>query len=127
MQVACGFIGQQQRGPVNHGASHANQLLLSAGKLVGIKIFLGDNLEMVQRLCHHALPLSARDVLVRQRQIDVLLHRQVVQQVIALEDHADFALGQLGAVFALHQVDGLLAKPILPRPLIVEQRQHVQQ
>ena len=105
----------------------ADQLLLSAGKLAGIKIFLGDDLEMVERFGHHALPLTARNVFVGERQIDVLLHRQVVEQVIALEDHADIALGQFGALLALHRVHGLLAKPVLACPLVVEQGEHIQQ
>ena len=106
MQIAGRLVGQQQRRFVNDSPRNANQLLLSAGKLVGIQVLLGDNLKMVERFGHHALPLTAWDVLVRQRQVDVFLHGQVVEQVIALEDHSDVALGQLGAIFALHQVHG---------------------
>ena len=57
--------------------------------------------------------------------IDVLLHGKVVEQVIALEYHTDLALGQLGTVLTLHQMNGLLAKPVFTGPLIVEQSQDV--
>ena len=82
---------------------------------------------MVEGFGHHPLPLTAWYVFVGQGQIDVLLHRQVVEQVIALEDHADFALGQLGAVLALHQMHRLFAEPVFAGPLVVEQGEHIQQ
>src|SRR5450759_3231785 len=85
MQIASRLVGQQQRRFVNDSPGDADQLLLSAGKLVGIQVLLGDDLKMVERLGHHALPLTAWDVLVRQWKIDVLLHRQVVEQVITLK------------------------------------------
>ncbi len=102
---------------MDNGAGDADELLLSAGELVGIEVFLGDDLEMVERFGHHALPLTAWDVLVGQRQVDVFLHGEVVEQVIALEDHADFALGQLGAVLALHQMDRLSRQTNIRRPI----------
>ena len=56
-------------------AGNADQLLLSAGKLAGVEIFLADNLETVERVGHHALPLAARNVFIGKRQVDVLALR----------------------------------------------------
>ena len=127
MQIAGGFVGQQQRRLVDDRPGNADQLLLPAGELIGIQVLLGDDLKMVERFGHHALSLTAWDVLVRQRKIDVFLHRQVVEQVVTLKDHSDIALGQFGAIFALHRVHAFLAKPVFARPLIVKQSEHVQQ
>ena len=75
---------------------------------LGYKIFLGDDLKAIQRVGHQALPLAARNVLVGKRQVDVLLHGQIVEQVIALEDHADVSLREFGTLLALHLMHRLL-------------------
>ena len=122
-----GSSASKQRGLVDDGASHAYQLLLSAGELAGKQIFLGDDLKAVQRVRHQALPLPAGDIFIRERQVDVLAHGEIVEQVIALENHADIALGQFATLLAFHVMDSLLAKPVLAQPLIVEQGKHIQQ
>ena len=93
VQIARGLICQQQSWLVNHSARDADQLLLPALELAGIEIFFGNDLELVQCVSHHALPLRFRNVLVGQRQVNVFLNGQVVEQVVALEDHSDVALG----------------------------------
>ena len=67
-----------------------------------------------------------RNVFIRKRQIDVFLNRKVVEQVVALEDHSDIPLRQFAPLLALQVVYALLAEPVLARPLVVEERQHVQ-
>ena len=69
----------------------------------------------------------ARNVLIRKRQIDVLLHGEVVEQVVALEDHADILLRQFSPLLALQVVNALFAKPVLALPLVVEKSQHVEE
>ena len=58
-------------------------------------------LEAVQNVGHHALPLLCGQILVTQRQVDVFRNRQIVQQVITLEDHADVFAGQVGTLLAV--------------------------
>ena len=79
MQIARRLVGQQQRRLVDHRPRDAHQLLLSSGKLRGIEILLPHDVELVQSVRHQRLALVARDVLVGERKIDVLLHRQIVQ------------------------------------------------
>src|SRR5215472_2018606 len=109
---------------MNDRASYTDELLLSSGKLAGKQVFLGHNLKAIERIRHHPLPLLVRNVLIRKRQVDVFAYREVVEKVVALKDHAYVALGEIGALLALHFVDGLLAKPIFALPAIIEQRQH---
>ena len=70
---------------------------------------------------HHALPLPVRNVLIREREIDVLAHCEIVQQVITLKHHANVLLRKLSTLFALHFVDRFLAKPIFAIPGVIEQ------
>src|SRR6266403_5319389 len=106
MQIASRFVGQQERGLVDDCARNSNQLLLSAGKLAGVEVFLGDDLETIENVRYQALALMACNVFVREWQIDVLLHGEIVEQVITLKNHADILLGQLPAPFAFQIVRG---------------------
>jgi hypothetical protein len=48
VQRAGRFVGEQQARPRDHGARDGDELLLSAGKLLRIKVFLADDLEAVE-------------------------------------------------------------------------------
>ena len=50
MQVAGRFVGQNDPGVGDHRARHADELLLTARKLIGVQIFLANNLEFVQHV-----------------------------------------------------------------------------
>ncbi len=111
---------------MNHGARDAYELLLSAGELAGIQIFLRDDLESIEGVRHQALPLPARNVFIRKRQINVFLNRKVVEQVVALEDHSDILFREFAPLFALELVNGLLTEPVLAGPLIVQESKNVE-
>ena len=66
-----------------------------------IQILLRNNLKTIQRVGHQTLALPAGDIFVGKRQVDVLLHGEVIEQVITLEYHADIFLGQFRALLAL--------------------------
>src|SRR5258708_13566942 len=127
MQIASRLIGEQKLRLVNHGTRHAYQLLLSARKLVGMKIFLRHNLEAIQGIGHQALPLPARNILIRKRQINIYLNREIVEQMVAVENHAHIPLRQFGPLLALQMMNRFLAKPVLTGPLVVQKREHVKQ
>src|SRR5579859_157417 len=110
---------------MNNRAGDAHELLLASGKLAGIQILLADDLEAIEGVGDKTLSLLAGNIFIRERQIDIFLHSEIVEQVIALEDHADVAFGHLAALLALHGVDGFVAKPIFALPSIVKQREDI--
>src|SRR5664280_1169512 len=67
--------------------------------------------------------LGALDVPVRQRNVQVLVDRQVVDQVVALEDEADILLVQLHPLAGFHAVDLMAHKLEFPRPGAVQHPQ----
>src|SRR5438045_607773 len=83
------------------GARDADELLLSARQLVRIQVLLADDLEAVEDVGHHALTILAAHVTVRERNLQVLVHRQVVEQVIALKHEADVLLVQFRTLFGI--------------------------
>src|ERR1039457_943135 len=81
VKVARRLVGQQERRLVNYGAGDSHQLLLASRELARVQILLGNDLKAIQRVGHKALPLAARNVLVREREIDVFLNGEIVEQV----------------------------------------------
>src|ERR1043166_7956633 len=53
VQVAGGFVGQDDLWIGDHGARDGDELLLSARQLVGIEILLPDDRELVEDVAHH--------------------------------------------------------------------------
>src|SRR5580692_11158607 len=112
---------------MNDGASDANKLLLATRKLAREEILLADDVEFVQSVCNQCLALGPWNVLIRKRQVDVLCHAQVVEQVIALEDHARALARQFSALLSVHPMHRLSFEIELAAPLIVEHGEHVEQ
>jgi hypothetical protein len=50
------------------------------------------NADLVQHRFHTPAPFAGRQRVIQQRQLDVAVHRQFLQQVEGLEDHADVRL-----------------------------------
>src|SRR5580658_6110216 len=127
MEIAGGLVGEQKRGRVHHGARYSDELLLSSGKLVREQVLLGHDLEAIEDVGNHTGTLFGGQVLVTEGQVDVLGDGEVVEKVIALEDHADALARQVGALFAVEFVSRGLAEPVLSEPAVVKQRKDVEE
>ena len=127
VQVAGRLVGEDERRLRDERARHAHQLLLAAGELRGIQVLLPDDLEPVEHVAHHAVALLPLHVAVRQRHVEVLVHGQVIDQVVALEDEADVRLLQLGALLLPERVNRLAVQVVLARPRRVVHAEDVQQ
>src|ERR1700761_721903 len=112
---------------MNDGACDADQLLLASRKLVGKKVLLAYDVEAIKRVCHQRLALCAGDVLVGEGEVDVFRNVEIVEQMIALKNHADVAPGQLCPLLAVHGVNGFPLNPVGSKPLVVKERQHIEQ
>src|SRR5262249_48650045 len=94
VQVSGGFVSQEQAGLVDDGPGHPHQLLLPARELRGVEVLLSDDAEAVERVGHPGLDLLAGEPPVPERNLEVLGHRQIVEQVVALEDEPHVAPGE---------------------------------
>src|SRR5207247_9828076 len=86
VQVACRLVGKDQLRIAHHRARYAYQLLLAAGELAGIQIFLTYNLKTIKNLGYHARALRARQIAIGKRNIEIFVDGQVIEQVIALKE-----------------------------------------
>jgi len=96
-------VSQSPRGP-------RRQLLLPTGQLIRIQILLRHDLKAVEDIRDHALPFFPAHVAIRQRHLEVLVDREVVEQVVALEHEADMCLWSSARSFGFRRWTGVSMK-----------------
>src|SRR3546814_4168737 len=77
-------------------AGDGDTLLLTAGKLARPVPGAVADADLVHHLVGAALALAGGDVVIQQRQLDILTDRQFVDEVEALEDEAEILLATIG-------------------------------
>jgi hypothetical protein len=68
----------------------------------------------VERVGYFRGAVALADVAIRERDVEVLVNRQIVEQVILLEDEADLLVAQRAAILRLQAVDGFVSKKYSP-------------
>src|SRR5690349_12025324 len=121
VQVARRLVGEEERGAGDDGAGDANELLLAAGELAREEVLLADDAEPVERVGDERLPLRLAHAAVLERDVEVLGDGEVVEEVVLLEDEADVAAAERGAVLEAHAVHRVAAEVELAVPLVVEE------
>jgi hypothetical protein len=85
------FSCQHECGGFGGNVGHDPHLLYTLSAIQILCLF-----DALERLADATLALGRRHTAVRERQLDVLVHRQIADQVEALEDEADATKAQLG-------------------------------
>src|SRR6185437_5106847 len=120
MQIARRLVSQNKLGIAGHSSRYAHQLLLSTRELVGVQVFLAHNLEAVKNIGHHGGALCTRYIAIAQGNIDILLHCQVIQQVITLEDEPDVTPVQVCPLLTIELVNQVVGEHILSSPAVIQ-------
>src|SRR6266566_2592142 len=113
VQVSRGFVSEQKLRFGDDRACNTYQLLLATGKLTRIQIFFADDLETVERVGHQSSALAFAVAPIGERDIEVLVNREVIEQVILLKHEADLLVSQRGAFLRLQMMNGGFAQEIL--------------
>src|SRR5438105_1333567 len=127
MEIPGRLVGEDQGRLVDQRARHGHELLLATGELPREQTLLRDDSEPVQRVGNERVALTLLDVAVRQRDIEVLRHREVVEQVILLKHEPDVLLVERHAVLGLHLMNHVIEEAVLARPVAVEHAEHGEQ
>ena len=98
-------------GLADERAGHGDALLLTAGELRRVVLHAVRHADPLERLLHALLALLGGHAAVGERQLDVLVHREVADQVERLEDEADLPVadarplgeGEVGHLLAVEQ------------------------
>src|SRR5882724_4517876 len=127
VQIASWLIRQQQFGRGNDGAGYSDELLLAAGKLPRIQIFFADNLKTIERVGHECGAFALTIMPIRERNIEVLVNRQIVEQMILLENESDLLISQCGALFRFKMMHRRLIEKIFAGPSVIVNAENVQE
>ena len=71
------------------GAGDSHALLLAAGHLRGLVLAAVGQADALERLDGQLVPVVDAEALIDQRQLDILLHGERLNEVILLEDESD--------------------------------------
>ncbi len=112
VEVSRRLVGQQDGRSPHHRAGDRHPLLLAAGQLGRVMFHAMGHAHALQRLLRALLALGGGHAPVRQRQLDVLVDRQVADQVEALEDEAHLPVADAGPLRGGEVRHRLAAQPV---------------
>src|SRR5688500_17511596 len=99
MQIPRGFIGKNQAGLRDQRAGNADELLLTTRELVGVKVFLADDVKAIECVTNDAVAILLWCITVRERNLQILVHCEIIEQMVALKNEADMLLLQFETLF----------------------------
>src|SRR6266481_5877964 len=114
IQVAGGFVGQDDRGLIDQGAGNGNALTLAAGELVRLVIHARSQVNGLQCAFCPRNSLFRRRTAVDEWQLDVVQRGSSRQQVEGLEDEADFFVANTGGFVVVQLADQISIEPVAP-------------
>jgi len=120
VEVAGRLIGEKELWILDDRASHTNELLLPARKLIWEKIFFADDVETIESVADEAGALFVGDILVGEGDFEIFVDREIVDEVVALENEADVVLVQFVALLGVEFVDRLIEEKVFTGPGAVE-------
>src|SRR5471030_3101647 len=123
VEVAGRLVREQDERLAGDGARHGDALLLTARELAGQMLRAMRHPDALERRFDALLALGGLHAAIGERQLDVLEHRQVADQVEALEDEPDLAVAHAGALRGRELGHRPVVEQVLPLGGRVEQAQ----
>ncbi|KAG1081628.1 hypothetical protein G6F40_015417 [Rhizopus arrhizus] len=127
VEVAGGFVADQEGGVGDDRAGNRHALLLAAGQFIRAVAAAVGQADQGQRDLRIALALRGVEVGQQQRQLDVLLRGQHRHQVVELEHEADVVAAPGRQLAAAHLVDALAFDADLAAAGVVQAADQVEQ
>src|SRR5687768_4526881 len=113
MKISGRLVSQNYSRVGYDGSRNPDELLLAARELCRKKILLAYHLKAIERVANDRLPVLLAHVAIRERQLEVLEHCLIVEQVITLENKPDVLVAQRSAFLAVEFVDRRIVEVIL--------------
>src|ERR1700738_4766420 len=96
MKISGRLVRQDQLRAGNDRARDTNELLLTSGKLARIKILFCHHLKSIERVRHDRGPLGLTNFSIRQRDFEIFVDGQVVEQMVLLKNKPDLLVAKRG-------------------------------
>src|SRR5215471_3155377 len=128
VEIAGRFVRQQNRRMTGQSASDCNALLLTARKLRRVVAQAVCHADAFERFHHARLALGRGHLLaIGQRKFDVLINREVADEVETLKNETNFAVSYTRARAKIKTLHRLAVKVILPGAWRIEQAENRKQ
>src|SRR5205823_8678578 len=127
VQVSGRFICEQKLRSGDDRAGNADELLLTSGELRGIQIFLADDLETVEHVSYECGALACAVPAIRQRYIEILVNREIVEQMILLKNETNLLVAQCRSLFRFQMMRCGSVEKVFTGPAVIVHSQNVQQ
>src|SRR4249919_1761634 len=114
VEVAGGFVGEQQARRAGERTRDGGTLLLAAGEFGRVVLHARAQADARERIFDARLALGRAHAAITQRHVDVVEQVEVGDQVEALEDEADLLVAQLAARIVRHPAHVLAIEDVLP-------------
>ena len=115
VEVSGRLVGEDDVGVHGQGAGDGDALHLAAGELGRLVLHAVARPTRASSSAHALAPLPGRHAAEQQRQLHVLVGRDLRQQIEVLEDEADAAVADLGELVAGDARDVLAAEVVRSR------------
>ena len=127
IEVAGGFVGEDEERVVDEGAGDGDALLLAAGELLGAVVEAMAEADELREGDAVFVAVGEIAALVKERDVDVLDDRELVDEVVGLEDEAERAAAEGGELVVVHGGDVLAAEKIFAGGGAVEAAEDVEE
>ncbi len=112
IEVTRGLVGEEDGRGAGEGAGDGDALLLTAGELGGQVLGAVAHADLLEGLGHALLALAGGHAAVGEGQLDVLIDREVADEVEGLENEADLAVADAGALGERQALDGAAVEDV---------------
>ena len=112
VEVAGGFVGEDDAGAVDEGAGDGDALALAAGELVGLVVHAGAEVDGFEDGLGAGDALGGRGAVVDEGELDVVERGGAGEEVEGLEDEADFLVTDAGEFVVVELGDVMAVEPI---------------
>src|SRR5215211_294282 len=116
MKISGRLVSQNYSRVGNDGSCNPDELLLAARELCRKQILFAHHLKTIQRVADDRLPVLLTHIAIRERQLEVLKHGLIVEQVITLKNKPDVLIAQGSAFLTVEFVDRRFIEVILTGP-----------
>ena len=112
VEVAGGFVGEDDGGVVDKGAGDGDALALAAGELVGLVHHAGAEIDGLEDGLCALEALGGGGAVIDEGQLDVVQRGGAGEQVEGLEDEADLLVADAGELVVVERGDVVAVEPV---------------
>jgi len=127
IQVAGGFVGEDDGGPIDEGSGDGDALALATGEFIRLVHHAGAEIDGGEHLLGAEDAFGGRGAVIDERQFYIMERGGAGEQVEGLEDEANLLVSDAGKLIVVQLRDIVAVEPVFPLRRGVEAADEVHQ